>query len=77
VKDNKNGGTNSKSAGPLPQLRKKEQEPAYDIPDQWRETDGRGYVLRQSQLVYKHAISTIMPSQPVQMFDGEENARES
>ena len=29
-----------------------------------------------SQLVYKHAISTIMPSQPVQMFDGEEN-RES
>ncbi|TIN13666.1 MAG: RNA chaperone Hfq, partial [Mesorhizobium sp.] len=22
--------------------------------------------------VYKHAISTIMPSQPVQMFDGEE-----
>ena len=25
-----------------------------------------------SQLVYKHAISTIMPSQPVQMFDGEE-----
>ena len=28
-----------------------------------------------SQLVYKHAISTIMPSQPVQMFDGEEAAR--
>ena len=27
----------------------------------------------QSQLVYKHAISTIMPSQPVQMFDGEES----
>ena len=26
-----------------------------------------------SQLVYKHAISTIMPSQPVQMFDGEDN----
>lgn len=25
-----------------------------------------------SQLVYKHAISTIMPSQPVQMFDEEE-----
>ena len=25
-----------------------------------------------SQLVYKHAISTIMPSQPVQMFEGEE-----
>ena len=25
-----------------------------------------------SQLVYKHAISTIMPSQPVQMFDGED-----
>lgn len=23
-----------------------------------------------SQLVYKHAISTIMPSQPVQMYDG-------
>ncbi len=25
-----------------------------------------------SQLVYKHAISTIMPSQPVQMFDADE-----
>lgn len=24
-----------------------------------------------AQLVYKHAISTVMPSQPVQMFDGE------
>ncbi len=24
----------------------------------------------QSQLVYKHAISTIMPSVPVQLFDG-------
>lgn len=27
----------------------------------------------QSQLVYKHAISTIMPSQPVQMFDADDN----
>ncbi|MDQ0453701.1 RNA chaperone Hfq [Rhizobium paknamense] len=27
-----------------------------------------------SQLVYKHAISTIMPSQPFQMYEGEENA---
>ncbi|UXM96225.1 MULTISPECIES: RNA chaperone Hfq [unclassified Bartonella] len=26
-----------------------------------------------SQLVYKHAISTIMPSQPVQMFENEED----
>jgi len=26
----------------------------------------------QIQLVYKHAISTIMPSQPVQLFDKEE-----
>ncbi|MBO44013.1 MAG: RNA chaperone Hfq [Rhodospirillaceae bacterium] len=25
-----------------------------------------------SQLVYKHAISTIMPSQPVQLFESEE-----
>lgn len=25
-----------------------------------------------SQLVYKHAISTIMPSQPVPMFENEE-----
>ena len=24
-----------------------------------------------SQLVYKHAISTIMPAQPIQMFEGE------
>lgn len=27
-----------------------------------------------SQLVYKHAISTIMPGQPMQMFETEENA---
>ena len=26
----------------------------------------------QSQLVYKHAISTIMPEQPVVLYDGEE-----
>ncbi len=26
----------------------------------------------QSQLVYKHAISTIMPSQPVNLYEGEE-----
>ena len=26
----------------------------------------------QSQLVYKHAISTVMPSQPIQLFDLEE-----
>ena len=26
----------------------------------------------QSQLVYKHAISTIMPAQPVILYDGEE-----
>jgi host factor-I protein len=26
----------------------------------------------QSQLVYKHAISTIMPAQPVQLFEGAE-----
>lgn len=25
----------------------------------------------QSQLVYKHAISTIMPSEPVQLFEAE------
>ena len=25
----------------------------------------------QSQLVYKHAISTIMPAQPVQLFEAE------
>ncbi|MCA8889288.1 MAG: RNA chaperone Hfq [Parvularculaceae bacterium] len=27
----------------------------------------------QVQLVYKHAISTVMPSQPVNLWDGEEN----
>lgn len=26
----------------------------------------------QSQLVYKHAISTIMPSQPINLYDGDE-----
>jgi len=28
----------------------------------------------QVQLVYKHAISTIMPSEPVQLFDAEADA---
>ena len=27
----------------------------------------------QSQLVYKHAISTIMPGQPINLYDGEES----
>lgn len=26
----------------------------------------------QSQLVYKHAISTIMPGAPIQLYEGEE-----
>ncbi|MBC6438736.1 MAG: RNA chaperone Hfq [Rhodobacteraceae bacterium] len=26
----------------------------------------------QSQLVYKHAISTVMPAQPIKLYDGEE-----
>lgn len=30
-----------------------------------------------SQLVYKHAISTIMPAQPVQLFDDDDGQRES
>lgn len=30
-----------------------------------------------SQLVYKHAISTIMPGQPFQMFDGDEESGKS
>lgn len=29
-----------------------------------------------SQLVYKHAISTVMPSQPIQLFDDEESSSE-
>lgn len=28
----------------------------------------------QSQLVYKHAVSTIMPSQPVNLYDGDDAA---
>lgn len=28
----------------------------------------------QIQLVYKHAISTIMPGQPVSLFDGEQDS---
>ncbi len=27
-----------------------------------------------SQLVYKHAISTIMPNEPIKMFEGDEEA---
>ncbi len=30
-----------------------------------------------SQLVYKHAISTIMPAAPVQLFDGAKEAGEA
>lgn len=30
-----------------------------------------------SQLVYKHAISTIMPAQPVQLFEPEANGDEA
>jgi len=30
----------------------------------------------QSQLVYKHAISTIMPSQPVTLYEGGDRATE-
>ena len=26
----------------------------------------------QSQLVYKHAISTVMPAQPISLYNGEE-----
>ena len=29
-----------------------------------------------SQLVYKHAISTVMPASPVQLWDGEEGGEE-
>jgi host factor-I protein len=29
-----------------------------------------------SQLVYKHAISTVMPSQPIQLFDPESDGSE-
>ena len=28
---------------------------------------------RHSQLVYKHAISTVMPSGPIQLFDGNDD----
>ena len=28
----------------------------------------------QSQLVYKHAISTVMPSQPIQLYEQEESS---
>lgn len=31
----------------------------------------------QSQLVYKHAISTIMPAQPVQLFEEEQTETET
>lgn len=31
----------------------------------------------QVQLVYKHAVSTIMPSGPLSLYDGEEGAAEA
>ena len=30
----------------------------------------------QSQLVYKHAISTVMPATPIQLFEGKEEEQE-
>lgn len=30
-----------------------------------------------SQLVYKHAISTVMPSQPIQLFEQDEDSSEA
>ncbi len=30
----------------------------------------------QSQLVYKHAISTVMPSDPIQLFDASEEGNQ-
>ena len=30
-----------------------------------------------SQLIYKHAISTIMPSQPIQLFDSDNSAKDN
>lgn len=30
----------------------------------------------QSQLVYKHAISTVMPSGPVQLFEGDDGGED-
>ena len=30
-----------------------------------------------SQLVYKHAISTVMPAQPIQLFDNAKEAGEA
>jgi host factor-I protein len=29
-----------------------------------------------SQLVYKHAISTVMPAQPIQLFEGNREGEE-
>ncbi len=31
----------------------------------------------QSQLVYKHAISTVMPAQPVQLYEPDDNGGDS
>lgn len=31
----------------------------------------------QSQLVYKHAISTVMPAQPVHLYEPDDNADDS
>lgn len=42
--------------------------------------DNLSVLLRRdahSQLVYKHAISTIMPAQPIQLFDGAKEGTET
>jgi RNA chaperone Hfq len=83
AKDKNNGGTIAKSSGPVPEFSSQKQKPTHHLPINGVKLtgvvtsfDNFCVLLRRdghSQLVYKHAISTIMPSQPVQMFDGEES----
>jgi len=80
-----NGGTFAKSSGPLSQSVRKNKNPltiflinGVKLTGVVTSFDNFCVLLRRdghSQLVYKHAISTIMPSQPVQMFDAEENGQ--
>jgi hypothetical protein len=69
-------------SGHLPEQRPQIQDAADHLPGERRQAAGRGHLVRQflrllrregqSQLVYKHAISTIMPAQPVQLYEPEQ-----
>ena len=71
--------TLTERSGCIPEPHPKEQDSSDRIPGQWCQTSGIitwfdnfSVLLRRdghTQLVYKHAISTVMPSVQIQLFE--------